>query len=151
MAHANTRKTIKLKVKGSDDELIAAGAITPGHLVKRSSATQCVVHATAGGPAERMFACEDALQGKTVDDAYASTNPVSLVRALPGDRINAIIKAGENIAAGDLLVSGGDGTLVERSATPTDALDQVVIAVAAEALDLSAGGATAGRCAVDVV
>lgn len=153
MAHANSIKTIKVKVRnGSADEMEAAGAIMPGHLVKQSAgADTCVVHAQAGGPAQRLFAVEDALQGNTVDMAYASGDRVQLVRASRGDRINALIKAGENIAKGDFLASGGDGTLIEASGVPTGTAVPDIIGVAVEALNLTASGATAGRCLVDIL
>lgn len=151
MAHANTRNTIALRGNIAKDELVAAGAITPGHLVKRSSATQCVVHATEGGYAEALFAAEDALQGNTVDTAYASTNVVQLLRPSKGQRVNAIIAAGQNVAAGDLLISAGDGTLKRLAGASSGVTVRQAIAVAAEALNLSGGGATAGRCAVDII
>lgn len=148
----NTINTIAVKVRGAREELIAAGAITPGHLCKRSSATQVVVHSTQNGAAEKLFAVEDALQGNTVDTAYSSTNRVQLVRALPGDRINALIAIGETITAGDLLVSAGDGTLMEFSGVLTTTTNPpAVIAVAAETLDSASSIAAVSRCLVDIV
>ncbi len=135
------------------EEALASGVIQPGMLVELTSATADTVraHAAEGGRAERMFAVEDALQGNTIDDNYASGDLVMLCIALPGSSVFAILKAGENVAKGAKLVSAGDGTLIAESSVASGTTVEQVIAVAKEALDLSASGAANTRLAVRVL
>lgn len=108
--------------------LEADAALTPGHLLE-TTATGVKKHATQDGQAEALFACEDALQGKTIDDAYAANDPVSLVYPLPGDKILAWLKDGESTTLGvSKLGSNGDGTLKVVAST------EYAIAVAEQTL-----------------
>ena len=132
--------TIRLKGCGRYEEARANAALSPGHLIEVLSTGKVRKHATEGGLAERAFAIEDALQGNTVADAYAADDLVGYVLAAPGDEINAVIKAGENIAIGDKLVSAGDGTLIKSTSVSTSVTDPVVVAVAMEAVDLTDTG-----------
>jgi hypothetical protein len=104
--------TVKLK-KYLDviEEYVAAGAIIPGHLVKFNSNGKVEVHSDSNENAIPMFALEDELQGKTIDQAYAQGDPVQVWVAQRGEHVNAILAAGETIVAGDFLSSAGDGTL----------------------------------------
>lgn len=128
------QKTIILKGHGTRFEAVANAAITPGHLVYLMSTGKVAVHASAGGLAEKAFAVEDDLQGKTIADAYASAAPVQYNVMRPGDEVNALLADGENAAIGDKLVSAGDGTLKELSSESTD---ESVVGIAMEALDMS--------------
>lgn len=133
------KNAIQLKGPFVASELPAAGTISPGMLVRQSSATACNVHATEGGYAEKMVAVEDALQGRTVADNYASGDPVQIHTQSPGAMTLGLLKAGYNYTAGALLVSAGDGTFMpyaSSSASPKVALCSVVGAV-----DLSASNA----------
>ncbi len=131
-------RTIRKKGTGRQDEIVAAGAIMPGHLIKQDSDGKAVVHASAGAAAAKRFAMEDQLQGKTTIQAYAADDIVTFVHALPGDQVVAILKAivgGEStVVKGDPLTSAGDGTL--KKATGSD----VIVAEADEALDLNDTG-----------
>jgi len=108
-----SKNTIKVKsYLNIQDEKIAGGAITPGHLVKRTSTDTVVVHATALGNAQRLFALEDENQGRGIGDAYAATGNYTHVKlwlAVPGEVVNAFAK--DALAIGDYVESGGDGTL----------------------------------------
>jgi len=116
------------------EEIVAAGTISPGHLVEEDSSGTCVVHSTAGGAAQRLIAEIDALQGNTLDDDYSSGDLCSMNVELPGNEVQMFLKAGENVAIGADLESAGDGTLqAVTTGTP--------IATAREALDLSGSGA----------
>ena len=57
----------------------------------------------------------------------------------PGDEFLALLKAGQNVAIDELLVSRGDGTFASASDSGTDENQAVVKAL--EALDLSGVGA----------
>lgn len=104
------KNTIKLK-KYSDviEEFVAGAAITPGMLVALNASGAVIPHNAADGNAIPMFALEDELQGKTIDNAYAAGDPVQVWVAGRGDIVNAI--AGAAITAGDFLVSDGTGKL----------------------------------------
>lgn len=134
--------TIKIK-KYSDvvEEITAtAVAITPGSLLELASATTIQVHSTSGGNALPMFALEDELQGKGIDDNIAASNKVQVWIPGRGDQVYAILKDGQNVSAGDFLESNGDGTLKKHSADSAGAVEypEVIVGVALEALDLSA-------------
>lgn len=104
---------------GIRKERKAGGAITPGHLIAVNSSDAVVVHATAGGKCRALFALEDELQGKGIADAYAQDAIVQYNVCAPGDEVNALLKANENIAIGDPLTSAGDGTLKKATLTST--------------------------------
>lgn len=114
------------------DEFEAGGAITPGMLLVEGSAGTVVAHATADGAAEKLFALEDELQGKTISDAYASGDPVQCWFAGRGDVVNAILTTSQTIAIGDQLVSNGDGALKAIGASPT--IPNSVVGVSTEAV-----------------
>ena len=82
-----------------------------------------------------MFAFEDALQGKTIDDAYADDDLVGYGLAAPGDEILAWGETGHSFNEGDLVESAGDGTLQPVSGN-------FPVAVVREALDLTATAAS---------
>ena len=128
---SNTPKRIHLLGSGRTEEGVAAGAITPGHLLTRNSSGNLIKHATAGGWAEKQFAVEDALQGRTIADAYASAERVTTVLASPGDVVYAWLSGGEVVTQDEFLTSNGDGTL--KVAGSTD----IRIAVPLENVDAS--------------
>ena len=108
---SNTPKRIHLLGTGRPEEAIASGAITPGHLIMLDANSKVKVHNHLGGTCECAFALEDALQGKTVDNAYAIADRVFFVLASRGDVVWAYLKAGTAVPAGGFLISAGDGTL----------------------------------------
>jgi len=99
------------------DEKAAAGVITPGHLVERTSADKVQVHATAGGSVNNLFAVEDNYQGNDIDNNYAANDMVMLIKPIPGEQIYGIADStsGTSIAIGDLLESAGDGSLRKKT------------------------------------
>jgi len=135
---------------GRHSEAVAEAAISQGHLIELTSSDTVQVHSGAGLVAEVNFAVEDALQGNTVSDAYAADDIVMSHLAKRGDEINALITAGQDISIGDKLASAGDGTLSDVTTLAT-AAGVVVVAVAIEAVDLSATGAVATLAAVRVL
>ena len=130
---------IHLLGDGRQEEDIAGGAILPGHLLATTSAAKTspnacgtvVKHATAGGASERKFALEDALQGKTIDDAYAEGDIVASVQCVPGDVVYAWLSEGAVVTPASFLTSNGDGTL--KVATGSD----VIVGKALEDVDAS--------------
>lgn len=113
------------------EEYVAAETINPGHLLALDADLNVIKHATAGGAGSpTMFAVEDALQGKSIDDAYAAGDPVQVWIPGRGDDVYAILADGETVVKGGLLESNADGTLKAADSG-------TAIAVALEALDLS--------------
>lgn len=109
----------------------AAAVIKPGMLLAQNSDAKLIPHGVAGGPAEMQFALEDALQGKTIDNNYASGDKVFTVVCGKGDVVYAWLSGGESADPSEYLTSNGDGTL--KVATSTDAR----VAVPLETVDAS--------------
>lgn len=140
----NPKRVILIPV-GRIEEGVAGGAIVPGQLVKVNSSGEIVVHATAGGYAEKAFADEDPLQARTLDDAYASDDRVSYFLAEPTAVIYGFLEDGENVASGDLLESAGNGDLRKRTTG-------IPVAMALDTLDLSGSDNVAhGRLRIRVI
>lgn len=118
--------TVKIK-KYSDiiEEMVANAAITPGDLVQVMSTGRVRRHEGRSENALTMFALEDELQGKTIDDNYAQHDQVQVWVAGRGDMVYARLKASENVVIGDWLVSAGDGTLEKYNAAFHSAGDDV--------------------------
>lgn len=157
-----TKRTIILKAHPyqQEEEIVAAAAITPGHILERATATSTEgkgnvqVHSTADGCAAGfLVAKEDSLRGRGIDDDYAADDPVACWIPKKGDQGYCLLKDGEDIAIGDKLVSNGDGTLKEREGASDGEVPQSIIAIALETRDLSSSsGADSGyRCVVEFV
>lgn len=127
------------------EEALAAGTITPGHLIEEDSSGEFQVHSTEGGYAARLFAEVDALQGNTLDDDYSADDLVSANVELPGNEVQAFLAAGENVSIGDELISAGDGTLIKNGSETSGTTIKQIIGHAREAKDLS------GSAAVDTL
>lgn len=108
--------TIILKGRPERREEDAGGAITPGHLITYASDGDFEVHNTAGGRAAPIFAGENELFGKDIDDAYASGERILGWHCAPGDEVYALVPAAAAaIVEGDYLESNGDGTLRKQA------------------------------------
>lgn len=115
-----TPKRIHLlnSAQGRYEEGRGSGVIKPGMLLgNTSTAGQVIAHQSAATFAERNFALENALQGKTIDDNYADGDLVFIINANPGDVVYAWLAAGESVTPADSLTSNGDGTLKKASGT----------------------------------
>lgn len=127
------------------EEAVAAGTVTPGMLVERTSADKFQAHSSAGGMHNATFAVEDDIQGDGIDTNYATSGDNTRVQAnifRRGDLVYALLADGENAAIGDKLVSNGNGYLKE--ATPDSsgvAVEEHLVAFAREALDMSGSSA----------
>lgn len=133
--------TIKIK-KYSDviEEFVAAAGITPGNLVEVTSAGTVQKHATADGNVLPMFALEDELQGKGIDDAYVAADKVQVWIPYVGDVVYAKLADGETVVIGDFLTSAGGGELKKLDAAASGGVienPKIVVGVAVEAVDMS--------------
>jgi len=133
--------TIKIK-KYSDviEELTSAAvALTPGMLLEVINGGYVAKHGTSeGSVTPPMFALEDELQGRGIDDNYAVSSKIQVWIPGRGDRVYALMKNGVSVVAGDLLASGGDGTLIKYVDVSTQ--PNRVVAIAMEASGANPGG-----------
>lgn len=104
--------TIKVKSYSKvNEEYIAHEEITPGMLVQLRVNGKLEKHNIADGDAAIMFAFEDELQGKTIDQTYKENDPVQVWIPYRGDQVNAILASGQNVTRGMFLASAGNGKL----------------------------------------
>lgn len=133
--------TIKLKnYLNVFEEYVANAGIYPGHLVELMSTGKVRMHATEDGNVLPMFATEDDLQGKGINDAYVADDQVQVWIPTRGDIVNAVLLDGENVAIGDFLTSAGAGELKKFDAAASAAVIEapaLIVGVAVTALDLS--------------
>lgn len=126
-----TKRTIKVKNHSDVNlEAPASGVIIPGMLLEYTSTGAVKAHATAAGKHAFMFAFEDELQGKGINDDFADGDKVQVWVAGRGDIVYALLEDEANIAIGDFLESNGAGLLQEYTSG-------VIVGVAVEAQDLS--------------
>lgn len=154
------RRTVKVK-KYSDiiEELVAASAITPGMLLELDSAGKVKPHSASGQNAIPMFALENELEGEGIGDAYAADDPVQVWIATRGEKVNALLADGENVAIGDYLESNGDGYLKKHvadvesfesaEAGSITVYPQQIVAIAREAVNLSDSSGAESSAAYD--
>ena len=119
------------------------GEIMPGMLLERTAGGEVAPHSSGGGFASPMFAVEAPFRlGADINTAYDEDGEnVSFAFCRNGDRVYALIDAGENISENDLLESAGNGYLAGGSTLP--------VARALETVDNSAGSeAVRIRCEV---
>jgi len=110
-------KTIKVKnFSDVNEEYTAtAVAIMPGTLLETTSAGAVQAHSTAGGNVLPMFAFEDELQGKGINDTYLASDKIQVWLPVRGDIVYAIVADNNDIAIGDFLESNGSGYLQEHT------------------------------------
>lgn len=147
--------TIKQKCHGvpAVSEFTANAAITPGMQVYILSTGKVAKHVTAGASCIKAFALEQGDIGGAVSTDIASGATCQVWFPRRGDVVAALLAAGENVAIGDKVESGANGTVrkvVADTSAGTIALDSVV-GVMLEAKDLSASGAVATLVKVLVI
>lgn len=121
-----TNNTIVLKGKGHHEEAFIDEVASPGMAVELAAdgkldqvqSTQAEALKNVAG---LKILKEDALQGKTVADAYAAADLAFYYEPVPGDHVQLLIKDGETIAVGDTIVveGAGSGLFVEAAGTET--------------------------------
>jgi hypothetical protein len=127
-----------------DEGRCAATDVLPGMLINFDSSGEIIPHGTAVGNSIKAVAIEDALQGKTIDDAYEEDDLVRYHVCQRGEIIYFRLADAQTIAVNDALVSNGDGYLKEVVAATTDD----IVAFAVEAVTTSgATGWVKGRVA----
>lgn len=129
-----TPNKIGLILQGRVDELIAgADGILPGNLIERSEGRVANVSTETGKRAAIIVVTEDALQGKTVKDAYKKDSIVFCAYPLTGDVLQLTAPAG-NYVEGTYVKIGANGSIA--AATGTD----YIIGEVEETVNLTAAG-----------
>lgn len=106
------------------NEHIAGVAITPGMLIEAyndGTNMKYRPHASSTEFPTSIFATEKLIHNKTVDDVYAIGDLVAAVQGHKGSSWWALVPSGQNIVAGQLLQSNGNGMLKAATATTADA------------------------------
>ena len=128
------------------DEYVAQEAITPGMIVELRSDGKVQKHSGEGEDVLPMFAMEDNLQGKTVDQAYAEDDPCHVWIPQRGDQVYALLDDDETVVVGDFLVSAGNGRLkkyeVESSSIMPYLYQERIVGQALYAVDLKSSTGT---------
>jgi len=155
MAVTNPHTTVSIMSSAPRKERTAtAVAILPGSMLTVDSAQKVLAHDLGGGPGGALFAIENDSRGQEVTDTYLAGDQVQYRAFQKGDEVLCRIKDGESIVAGDWLVSNGDGTMKEATATSAGGYpNEHIILQALEVCDMSssAGGDDDGYCWAEVV
>jgi hypothetical protein len=112
-----TPKTIKVKNFSDVNEEYTATAVAvmPGTLLELTSSGTVQAHSTAGGNAVPMFAFEDELQGKGINDTYLASDKIQVWLPGRGDIVYAILADNNDVSIGDYLESNGAGYLQKHT------------------------------------
>jgi len=153
MAH----KTILLKGDPLQKEAEGSGTIYPGFLLERTSTGLVQAHSTSGGDvAPILVAIENSLEGQDIDTTYASGDIVQFVAPRSGDEVLLYVADGENITAGDLVTSNGDG-YIKKYTAPSESSNwtgtnyvQAIIGRALETVNTSTSTVGASRIEVEI-
>jgi hypothetical protein len=134
------RNTVLIKdFTGIREEFVTAAALSPCHLLEITSAGKVQKHSTASGNVTPIIvALEDNMQGNDVADAYGSGAVAQTAILRSGDRVQMILKDGQNVAIGAKLESAGDGTLQAMALDSTGIYyHEQIVGIAMEAVDMS--------------
>ena len=99
---------------------VATEEIDPGDLVAvvgvDGDDLQFARHDSAGEKTAAYFAREYSHTGMSIEDSYQNGDHIEVLKLVPGDRAYGFLSDEEDVDAGDLLVSAGDGALGEPAA-----------------------------------
>lgn len=111
MANPRVIKLLGHPIQEEDHVAKASEAIVPGMLISLDTNEEWVKHPTADGKAAPIFALEREELGLTIDDEYEDGDVVKAGHFHQGNRVNAWLASGQNVAAGATLHSAGTGML----------------------------------------
>lgn len=109
----------------------SSATLKPGMIAALNSSGELIAQATEGAACEKLVILEDALQGKTVNDAYTAGTVADAAVIFPGSEAQVLLKAGEKVVVGDYVTGAGAGKFQKLEASQTP------LAVALEACDLT--------------
>lgn len=104
----------RVQVHEKESKLKTGSSIMPGMLLQFDGFDIVKPHATAAAIPKPLIIAVEApwREGSGIDDAFdVAGEVVPYHYLLPGEEVYALLAAGEDIEAGDLLESNGDGTL----------------------------------------
>ena len=111
----NAPFTIHLGGPGTNvNDLATSETVTPGHLLCRfnnGGVIRVKKHATAAGSGPRLVVREQSMMNRGIADNYAASDLVEAVALGLGGSALMWIASGQNIVAGAMMESAGDGTL----------------------------------------
>lgn len=114
-------------------EALAGEAIKPGLLVAEQSDGTVDMQDTVDGYVPLEFALENVMAGLGIDDSYAADDTVEIMQAMPGDLVQAWLKAGTSFAKGTLLAAAAGGELDTAGGSTKRIIGQLTAAVDATA------------------
>lgn len=150
MAHVNGTGYNKIVLKGDhvqwEEGILATAAATPGMNVVMTTADETQGRKTytpgaskdggdngAGASSPLKIVKEDALQGKTIDNAYAVGDNLFLAIPKKGDVFLVLALTGENIDVGEGVAFNSDGKAIAATVdSVAEALDDTGGALAAD-------------------
>lgn len=140
------KNTIKLKDYSKNvQEFVAASVIVPGSLLALGSGGTVSENQIA--VSHNLYAVEDELQGKDIDDTYAAAAPVQCWSPQKGDIVYGLLGVGETAVIGSLLIPFPANATSAGSMKVSATLGA---AIALEAVDNS-GGSVAVRLQYQIV
>lgn len=110
-------------------EAEAGEAIKPGLLVAEQADGTVDMQDTVDGYVPLEFALENIMAGKGIDDSYEAGDTVEIMQAIPGDYVQAWLKAGTNFAKGTLLAAAAGGELDTAGVSTLRVIGQLTAAV----------------------
>jgi len=146
MTSSTDPKTIMLRgsMNPHTEMVCAEGEIRPGMLISPDTQGRAVPHPTAAGKTGAVFARENSIVGKGIDDNYVQGDTVLSWEARVGDWIYALLEEGANVAIGAFLESNGAGLLQAQSGNFS-------ICRALEAVNSTGGPAAGTRIRVAII
>lgn len=132
----------RVESKGSPryEEFKAGEAsIYPGMLLKLNTSGNVVMHTTEGGRLgdEIIISAEDALQGNVKTTVFTNGAIVPCFMPKRGDVLNMLVEDGQNLSAGERVMSAGNGKIKSVDDIESGETLVVVIGVAESAIDLT--------------
>lgn len=159
MSSSTTPKTVLLSGSPIQYEAVTAtgSTIKAGELVETTSTGELQEHSTAGGNAQALFAREADYVGGGIDAVFKEGDTCPYYACNTGDRIYAFATSSQNITAGALLESAGNGALrahvpqaVDESGSATYSINtKAIVGKALEAV--TTDGTTIARIKIEVI
>ena len=122
----SVENTIVLKSRGYHEEYPAVGAILPGQMLELTAAGKVQPVSGLNSITPKMIAKEDALQGRTITTAYAANEIVSVQTLMPGDIVQVLGLAAEDMDIADKVVANAAGKGIIAAGTEKQLLGVVL-------------------------
>lgn len=125
---------IVLEGRGRYQDVVSSAGFYPGHLLAKASTGKYAKFTGQASLTKLVIAVENALVGKTINDAYGADETCGVYEPVKGDKLYVRIPAAATaLVDGDLMMSNGDGTFAKRTST------NAILLIADEAVDNSGG------------